>query len=546
LGELPLSPYDSCRLGSIVLYRYVNNPFTDEAEFDIDTFMKDVYTAQVLMDIVIDLEVKRITEILNKLYKEREDRVNLAKELPYIDDKIFDDEIRLWENVRAIAKRGRRTGLGIMGLADTAAALGMKYGSKEFIMFADEIASKFALQSYKASIDMAEKLGPFEICQPEDELGSIDVLPNTKRIVELMEREAPEYLVKWRKYGRRNIMTMAIAPTGTISMMAGVSSGIEPVFMIKYKRKRRATINTKNAVRDKDGNLWEEFNVIHKPFKEWAEINGYKDVEKLSDKEFDELVAKSPYAGSTAHEIDPFSKVILQATMQKWIDHSISVTHNLPAGTKPDEVKELALFAYEQGVKGFTVYVDGSRVGILTSDKDKVAEAKGAAKKRPKRLKADVHNIVVRGVPWIVIVGLTGDKPYEVFAFKKNDKEINISHGYIVKVKSKHYALTDERDKIIVHNLVDEFESPEEEFGTRLISMGLRHGADMKFIYEQLNKSKGDITHFSKAISRVLKKYVKAEDLKSDQSTCPVCGSANLTMESGCVTCRDCGWSKCG
>lgn len=351
----------------------------------------------------------------------------------------------------------------------------------------------------------------------------------------------------WEKYGRRNIQNLAIAPTGSLSILAKTSSGIEPVFSLRYTRRRRV-LKEEEGVEyaiDDNNEKWEEFVIVHHKLQEWYNITHKEklDLTTVSKEKFDEIVKDSPYYGSTAHEIEPSSKITLQGAAQKWIDSSISNTLNLPEDVTEEKVLEYALFAWETGTKGFTIYREGSRGGILITDKlNKNNFSQIDAAKRPEMLQCEFHNFMIDNVSWIVLVGLLNDKPYEIFAFKDDFLVPIDSELVLQKVKSRHYRLLS-NGKTLIEDINDKFETPEEEFITRLISTSLRHGTHVKFITEQLTKSAGYISDFRSAIARVLIKYVEDDEMASKEN-CPECSQV-LSYENGCVSCKACGYTKC-
>lgn len=543
-GELPLAGDEACRLLSLVLYSYVTNPFTPKADFDFVRFEKDVEDAQKIMDDIVTLEIEQLDHIIESLEIE-EDENNVVSSRT----NTMSTEIELWKRIRTKAYRGRRTGLGFTALGDAIAALGHTFGSKASIDFAEEVAKTLMRGSYRSSIILARDRGKFPAYRSHEV--SSDNL-NISKIKALFYDE-PEILGLWEAYGRRNIQNLAIAPTGTISILAQTSSGIEPVFNLRYTRRRRALANTKDIVliKDENGELWEEFNVVHHKFVKWAKITGNDtdlNLSKISDKKFNEIVKKSPYYKATAHEINPEDKITMQGMVQKWIDSSISNTLNLPENVTEKEVLQYALYAWEIGNKGFTVYREGSRSGILINKKKQIKPfSQIDATERPKILDCEVHTTVVSGSKWVVLIGKLDNKPYEVFAFQGKipiDDEF-LSFG-LQRVKRGHYRLITKgaMNVSVIDNINEHFRKPEEEFITRLISTSLRHGTHVKHIYDQLLKSKGYITDFQKAIARILKHYIKDEEFDNNKEICPECGSV-LVYENGCVGCNSCGYSKC-
>jgi ribonucleoside-diphosphate reductase alpha chain len=354
-------------------------------------------------------------------------------------------------------------------------------------------------------------------------------------------------------YGRRNISLLTIPPTGSISILAGISSGMEPVFMLFYKRRRKLDITSdtsKASFIDEQGDAWEEYYVIHPGFAQWLKVVHQKDYQTMSEEELDKYAVLSPYAGSTANEIDPLKKVELQSIAQRYIDHAISITHNLPEKASTQDVYNLYIKSWNTVCKGCTVYRDVSRTGVLVSSKEEKKKEQFQYKssfKRPKEVKCDVFHSTVQGIKYVVLVGIINGLPYEVFAFKYANSNVPLSlkTGFIVKKKSKHYHLTDENGKIIIDNIVDEMIYPSWAYVTRMISLSLRHGTDIAYVVDQLDDEFGIITDVSKVIARQLKRYISKQHAKTKGEICPNCGS-KLTMEGGCKTCMNCGWSACG
>lgn len=519
-GEIPLCPYDSCRLLSQNLTKYVKNPFTKGAYFDFEAFDRDVHLSVHVMDNIIDLEIEKIDAIIAKVHADPEDEFTKSV------------EVRMWEQIRKKAVEGRRTGISIVGHGDTLAMLGIRYGSPFSVAWVEAIHRRQAEKSYEYSAELAKNRGAFADFDPE------------------LERKNP-FLMRIGKAGipRRNIALLTIPPLGTGSLIAGnITSGIEPVFMPAYKRRRKlqAGHNQVPDFVDETGDEWEEYNVLHPNFKKWANIN-YPElkVEKLTENALNELVSLSPYAGASAPELDPEDKIRLIAAAQKYVDHSISNTTNLPKDVSLESVSNLYLLGWKLGCKGVTIYRDGSRDGVLNSNEIKTSKFEYKdAPKRPKDLPCDIFQPTIHGDKFIVLVGLFDEKPYEVIAIKKNDLQLpsRVDSGILRKRRSGVYDLQDVDGYLLIDDITSKFEVPEWEFITRLISTALRHGASIDFIVEQLNKSAGTIVDISKVIARQLKKYIEVE-LKS--TTCPSC-SAEMTPEGGCLTCKECGYAACG
>lgn len=527
-GELPLCAYDSCRLSAVNLFAYVRNPFTEEAYFDFKVFANDVYNMQKLMDDVVDLEREKILRILDKIEKDPEDW------------GIKRVETELWESILGRLIDGRRTGLGLMGLADTFAAMGLKYGSESSMYLAIAILEDMATYSYMSSIEMAKERGTFPVWDINKESKN----PYINRVLNILKDRYKDYYNLYKKSGRRNIANLTIAPTGSISILAGVSSGIEPVFALSYFRRRKVTNDHPNKkFQDKQGDWWEEYPILHKNFKKFIDIECEKvaSIDDLTQGEIDAWHHESPYKDSTAHEVNPLDKLKLQAAIQPFIDHSISATYNLPNDISEKQVDELYRAAWKLGLKGLTVYRDGSRDGVLNLQQKETKFNKYDAPKRPKDLVCDIHNVVIKGHTWKVFIGLYDDDPYEVFAINGGADKIPVSRGILRKVKKGRYDLLSSSGETIVEDITHNMSQDEEAF-TRTISWALRHGAKLEFGIEQLNKSEGDITSFSKAIARTLKKYVKNELIRT--TPCPDCGS-EMISEGGCTICKNCGNTKC-
>ena len=523
-GEVPLSAYDSCRLGSLIVSNFVINPFTKDSYFDFDLLGRKAYMAQYMMDDLIDLEEEKINLILNKLNSE---------------PQINNIEVDLWTKIKTNLLNGRRTGLGFLGLADVFAMLGIKYDVKEAIYLGEEIAKTIACSSYRASIQMAKERGAFPVWNKELE----EKNPFINRIL----LECPDLKKDYEKYGRRNISNLSIAPTGSLAILNQTSSGIEPVFNLSYiRRKRVSADDPKKTVKDDNGEWWQEYTVFHPKFKEWNEINAKLIGIDISQKEYEALVehvVNNPYYGSTTNEINPLQKIRMQGKIQKWVDHSISVTHNLPKVVTEEEVSEFYFEAWLNGCKGVTIYREGSRSGVLINKEDNTKEiifTHNEGYKRPKDVNCDIYSTKIRGEQFIVVIGLIDDKPYEVFAFQFNGK-FDLRKGIIRKFKKSRYDILTESLETYSENITVEMTQSEED-RTRMISTALRHGVNIKFIVEQLNKSKSDITSFSKAIARVLNKYV-IDEVRVN-SICPKCKSI-LSYSSGCEICLHCGYSAC-
>lgn len=507
-SELPLCEYDSCRLMHVNTYSFVINPFEKVSMFNFKGFYRAVFVAQRLMDDIVDLEEEKILEIIKKIDRDPEEK------------SLKQREKDLWLKILYKLRQGRRTGLNpLLGLADTLAALGIKYDSDEAIDFTEKISKMGAVATYDSSIQLAKERGAFPAF-------------NKKREI------ANPFLNRLNVAGikRRNISCLTVPPSGSISMLAQVSSGIEPVFNLHYTRKRKVTEESQNkAFRDKLGDWWEEYTIFHPKLLKWAEIALKTDSTEVILNNVD----KSPYFGATANEIDPFKKLKLQATIQRWIDHSISITYNFPENVKKEVISDLYFQAWKEGLKGLTVYREGSRDGVLINKK-KIEFSDHDAPKRPKVLPHDVYSIMSKGHHWVVCVGFLEEKPYEVFAFNNVELPGSKFTGQIEKFTKGRYDLTIPSISKTYNNITESC-SDEENLLTRMISTSLRHGANIRFVVEQLDKSKGDITSFGRGIARVLKKYIPNYTTKSN---CPVCNNL-LQYEGGCQVCKHCGHSKC-
>ena len=491
-SEIPLPAYDACTLLSMNLTKYTRNDFTEDASFDFETFEKDVRVAVRFLD-----NVKEIDLDLMPLQQQRD-----------------------------VAAKGRRIGMGTNGLGDTLANLGMKYDSDKAIDFVDNLYEFFAKTVYQASVDLAHEKGPFPCFDPEKEKDN----PFLNRI-------------GFAGIPRRNIAALTCAPTGSLSMLCQTSSGVEPVFRNFYVRRRKITHNEATKIpknqlyRDKVGDTWQEYDVAHHNVQRYLTMMGHD----LKTTRMDEIDLPDYFV--TSDQIDWKKRVTIQATMQKWIDHAISSTCNLPAGTSNETVRKVYEEAYKAGCKGFTVYVDGCRDGVLiTKDENEPKIEKTKAPKRPKKLPAHIHHITVKGVQYFVMVGLMGGEPYEIFAGKNGFIPKGVNHCEIEKIKRGHYKAYLDNGEII--DEITEHITDEEAAITRLLSLSLRHGSDITHAVEQLERVPGDLQSFARSISRALKKHVP-DGARVHGAGCPTCQSENLAREEGCIRCIDCGWSGC-
>lgn len=516
-SEICLSPLDSCRLLCINLLSYVKNPFTKKAEFDYELFYAHAKIAQRLMDDLVDLESEKISSIIKKINSDSE------------PTEVKQFEKQMWERIKKYNDNGRRTGTGITALGDTIAALNIKYGTPESIKLTEKIYRELKLACYESSVDMAEELGSFKEFDFEKE-------KDNEFLLRIKEEDNKLYN-RMKKFGRRNIALTTTAPTGSVSVLTQTTSGIEPLFMMEYKRRKKISHDdktTKADFIDDLGDKWQEFSVYHSSMKKWMEITG------------DDDIKNSPWYGACAEDIDWINRVKLQSVAQKHVCHAISSTINLPETISEDEVGKIYETAFSSGLKGITVYRSGSRSGVLIANNDNNNEkriSKNNAPKRPTSLPCDIHHITVMGDKWIVLIGKLGNDPYEVFAFKKNKIQLadKFKEGKLSKVKSGIYNLEVGDGDILLEDIVSLFEKTEHEAFTRMISLSLRHGADIKHLFEQLNKSEGNITSFSKAIGRTLKKYVNGLSI-----SCEACGEKDsVVMQEGCFICKNCGHSKC-
>ncbi len=545
-GEIPLCPYDSCRLIAMNLYSYVDNPFTAEAKFNMPLFKEHVVKAMRLMDDLIDLEMEKIEAILNKIKSDPEEA------------DIKRTEMELWEKIKEKSLGGRRTGLGITAEGDMLAALGLRYGSDKAIEFAVEVQKTLAVESYRSSVIMASERGAFPIYDAEKEANN----PMIDRI-----RTADSALYdQMVKVGRRNISMLTIAPTGTTSLMTQTTSGIEPVFLPFYVRRRKVNPNDKNVVitfKDDVGDYWEEYYVFHHKFLTWCEINGISaaDVKKMPVADVQKLVAKSPYNGATSADIDWVAKVKMQGSIQKWVDHSISVTVNLPNSVTEELVADVYKTAWEVGCKGVTVYRDGSRAGVLVAAKDDKKEpAAIKPKKRPKSLEADVIRFLNGREHWIALVGKLNGVPYEIFTGLVDDDSRSIpksvEKGFIVKEKDINtgasrydFQYIDKYGYTNIIGGISHMFNKEYWNYAKLISGVLRNGMPIVDVLNLINGLQLDsetINTWKNGVERSLKRYIPDGTKDDTGKKCSKCNSNDLVYQEGCLVCMNCGYSKCG
>jgi ribonucleoside-diphosphate reductase alpha chain len=544
-GEIPLCPYDSCRLIAVNLFSYVVNPFTAKASFDMELFRDHVRKAMRLNDDLIDLEMEKIEAIIKKISDDPEDEeVKLA-------------ELTLWRKIKEKTLGGRRTGLGITAEGDMLAALGMRYGSDEATDFAVDIQKTLAVEAYRSSSQMSVERGSFPIFDASRE--------EKNPMIQRIGKEDEKLYDQMVRHGRRNISMLTIAPTGTTSLMTQTTSGIEPVFLPFYKRRRKVNPNDKNVnitFRDEVGDCWEEYYVFHHNFLSWCETNGYpqEKVKGFTVAEIEELVAKSPYYKATSNDIDWTAKVKMQGKMQKWVDHSISVTVNLPNSVTEELVSEVYKTAWEYGCKGVTVYRDGSRSGVLVSAKENESKEAALRKKvRPKSLDAEVIRFKNGAEQWIALVGMMKGVPYEIFTglIDEDTRSIpkSVSMGYIVKEKDEsgntrydfHYI-----DKYGYRNIVggvSHMFNKEYWNYAKLISGVLRNGmpiVDVVNLVAGLQLDSEAINTWKNGVERTLKRYIPDGTKDDSGKRCEKCNSDNLVYQEGCLTCMACGNSKCG
>lgn len=557
-GEIPLCPYDSCRLLSINLYSYVENPFTKDAKFNFDLFRKHVQLAQRLMDDIVDLEMEKIDMIMAKVNRDPQ------------EDDVKHVEYHLWEKIKDKSGKGRRTGVGITAEGDMIAAMGLRYGTQEATDFAVEVHKTLALNAYRSSVTMAQERGAFAIYDAEREKNN----PFVNRIKEA----DPQLYEDMVKYGRRNIACLTIAPTGTTSLMTQTTSGIEPVFMPVYKRRRKVNPNDKDVhvdFVDEVGDSFEEYIVYHRKFLTWMEVNGYDTTKRYTQEELDDLVAKSPYYKATANDVDWLMKVRMQGAIQKWVDHSISVTVNLPNNVDEALVNKLYVEAWRSGCKGCTIYRDGSRSGVMisVSKKDKKKEEQKEAPEpvtapclpphvvevRPKELVCDVVRFQNNKDKWVAFVGLLDGYPYEIFTGLQDDDDgiilpKNVTKGKIIKQTNEDgshrydFQFENRRGyKTTVEGLSEKF-NPEYWNYAKLISGVLRYRMPIDHVIklvDSLQLKSESINTWKNGVVRALKKYV-TDGTKAKGQKCPVCGHETLVYQEGCLICTNCGASRCG
>ena len=558
-GEIPLCPYDSCRLLSINLYSYVVNPFTPEAYFEFDLFKKHVFMAQRIMDDIVDLELEKIDAIMAKIKTDPQ------------NDEVKGTEYHLWEKIKKKSGMGRRTGVGITAEGDMIAAMGLRYGTQEATDFSVSVHKTLALTAYRSSVEMAKERGAFEVFDAKRE-------ENNPFLLRIKDADAELY-ADIMKYGRRNIACLTIAPTGTTSLMTQTTSGIEPVFLPVYKRRRKVNPNDESVhvdYVDEVGDSFEEYIVYHKKFMTWMEVNGYDTTKKYTQEEIDQLVAKSPYYKATANDVDWLMKVKMQGAIQKWVDHSISVTVNLPNDVDEQLVNRLYVEAWRSGCKGCTIYRDGSRSGVMISVSKKDKKEKAAAadvesatdvpckrpevtEVRPQVLDCDVVRFQNNKEKWVAFVGLLNGYPYEIFTGLQDDEEGIVLPKTVVKGKiiknvdetgKRRYDFQFENKrgyKTTVEGLSEKF-NPEYWNYAKLISGVLRYRMPIEHVIRlvsSLQLKSESINTWKNGVERALKKYV-TDGTEAKGQKCPQCGQETLVYQEGCLICKNCGASRCG
>lgn len=542
-GEIPLCPYDSCRLLALNLYSYVENPFTKNAKFNFTLFREHAQIAQRLMDDIIDLELENVDKILEKIVSDPE------------EEEIKRTERNLWLNIKMKSLEGRRTGLGITAEGDMLAALNLRYGTAEATKFSVEVHKTLAIEAYSSSINMAKERGSFPIYRSERE--------EKNPFIQRIRQVAPQVYDEMLKYGRRNIAMLTIAPTGSVSICTQTTSGIEPVFMVSYKRRRKVNPNDKNvkvSFTDELGDTFEEYNVFHPKFVDWLQVQGLnvEEVKALGDAELQDVIAKSPYYKATSNDIDWLNKVKMQGEVQKWVDHSISVTVNIPEETKEELVSKIYQTAWESGCKGMTIYREGSRNGVLISNKDKTTTTSiDKAPVRPKRLEADVVRFQNAYEKWIAVVGLYQGRPYEIFTGRAEDFPLSpsVTKGSVIRVKesaeipARYDFEYQDKDgyKVYIQGLSRTFDEAFWNYA-KLISGILRQGTPIPFTVDLISGLRlGDeeINTWKNGVVRAIKKYIPDGTI-AEQTKCPECGEPGLIYKEGCLSCPACGYSKCG
>lgn len=547
-GEIPLCTYDSCRLLAINLYNYVDKPFTPDASFNSELFINHVHKAQRIMDDIIDLELEKVDRILEKIDSDPEAEDIKARERA------------MWLNIKKKAIQGRRTGFGITAEGDMLAALGTRYGSDEATDFSVEVHKLLTIEAYRSSVTMARERGPFPMYDNDRERNNPFILRLKESALDVYE--------DMLEYGRRNVAMLTIAPTGSVSILTQTTSGLEPVFAVSYKRRRKVNPNDKNVTitfKDEVGDTWEEYNVFHHKFVTWLQINNYNvdQVARMDEKDLKEVIKKSPFYRATANDVDWVAKVKMQGAVQKWVDHSISVTVNVPSETREEMISSIYETAWKAGCKGMTVYRDGSRSGVLVNNdsKEKKEEItdfqETKAPHRPERLEADIVRFQNEYEKWIAVVGLLHGRPYEVFTGHAEDFWIPqwVQKGWIIKsrpdgVSSRYDFQFEDRQgyKITIEGLSRSFNKEYWNYA-KLISGILRHGMPLPFVVNIISKlhfEVDSINTWKNGVERALKKFIP-DGTKAVAGACPKCSdSGGLVYQEGCLVCKSCGYSKCG
>tara|TARA_R110002050_G_scaffold187116_6_gene321558 strand:+ start:5375 stop:7987 length:2613 start_codon:yes stop_codon:yes gene_type:complete len=548
-GEIPLCPYDSCRLLAINLFNYVENPFTPEASFNMQKFKKHAAYAQRIMDDIVDLEMEKIDAIIKKIEDDPE----------AIDVKRT--ELNLWKKIKQKCMEGRRTGVGITAEGDMLAALGKTYGTDEALDFSVKVHKTLALEAYRSSVEMARDRGSFPIYD--------SIREERNPMINRIKDADPALYEDMVKYGRRNIALLTIAPTGTTSIMTQTTSGIEPVFMVSYKRRRKVNPNDKQVrvdFVDEVGDAWEEYHVFHHNFKTWLKINDY-DVQAVAtydEVELNKIIEQSPYYKATANDVNWVNKVKMQGAVQKWVDHSISVTVNVPEEISEEMIGKIYITGWESGCKGITVYRDGSRSGVLVSNDDKGKKENAAqfiethAPKRPRSIEADIVKFNNNQEKWIAVVGTIDGRPYEIFTGRAEDSFAilgQVDRGWVIRSRtddgrSRYDFQYEDKDgyKTTIEGLSRTFNQEYWNYA-KLISGVLRHGMPIAFVVDMvanLHLSDESLNTWKNGVVRALKRYIP-DGTKVEGEACQECGSSEgLMFKEGCLTCSDCGYSKCG
>ena len=542
-GEIPLCPYDSCRLMAINLMGYVQLPFTVAATFDVEKFKRHAQLAQRLMDDIIDLELEKIETILDKIHHDPE------------PEAIKEAEKQLWLKIREKCRNGRRAGIGITAEGDMLAALGIQYGSAASLDFCENLHRTLALEVYRGSVTLAQERGAFPLYDAKRE--------RSNPFIQRLQHADPELYRQMTLHGRRNIALLTIAPTGTTSLMTQTTSGLEPVFRIAYKRRRKVNPHDKNAhatFTDAVGDAWEDYHVLHLPFKNWLTIQGLDPVhvENMTDEALQAIVNQSPWNGASAEEIDWINKVHLQGRVQKWVDHSISVTVNLPENASETLIEEIYRTGWEVGCKGMTVYREGSRNGVLISHNttqkiDNFTET--AAPKRPYELDAVVVNFMNNDERWVAVIGVLADRPYEIFTGRAVDSFRILTHvsaGKVLKIKENggnrydFQYLDKDGYKVSIEGLSRSFDKEYWNYA-KLISGVLRHGMPLPYVVdlvENLHLESASLNNWKNGVVRALRKFIPDGTMPS-HNTCPKCNTDSLVYQEGCLHCKNCGHSEC-